>query len=96
MKKFVLIHYGFVPPTPEIGAAWGKWFQDYGSMMVDNVGPLMGGKEVKDGQVTDLPLGPESITGMSIVNAASWDEAMAMAKANPAIHSCRVYEQGAM
>jgi hypothetical protein len=56
----------------------------------------LGGKEVKDGLVTDLPLGPESITGMSIVNAASWDQAMAMAKANPAIHSCRVYEQGSM
>ena len=27
MKKFVLLHYGFEKPTPEIMAAWGKWFE---------------------------------------------------------------------
>jgi len=26
VKKFVLLHYGFERPTPEIMAAWGKWF----------------------------------------------------------------------
>jgi hypothetical protein len=27
VKKFVLLHYGFEKPTPEIMAAWGKWFE---------------------------------------------------------------------
>ena len=34
MKKFVFLHYGFEKPTPEIMAAWGKWF---GSMKDDIV-----------------------------------------------------------
>ena len=26
MKKFMLLHYGFETPTPEIMGAWEKWF----------------------------------------------------------------------
>jgi len=33
VKKFVLLHYGFEKPTPEIMAAWGKWFES----MKDNI-----------------------------------------------------------
>jgi hypothetical protein len=27
VKKYVMLHYGFEKPTPEIMAAWGKWFE---------------------------------------------------------------------
>ncbi|MBK8840828.1 MAG: hypothetical protein IPO30_19740 [Hyphomonadaceae bacterium] len=27
MKRFMLLHVGFEKPTPEIMAAWGKWFE---------------------------------------------------------------------
>ena len=27
MKKFMILHLGFEKPTPEIMAAWGKWFE---------------------------------------------------------------------
>lgn len=27
MKRFMLMHIGFENPTPEIMAAWGKWFE---------------------------------------------------------------------
>ena len=27
MRKFVFLHYGFEKFTPEIMAAWGKWFE---------------------------------------------------------------------
>jgi hypothetical protein len=33
VKKFVFLHYGFEKPTPEIMAAWGKWFES----MKDNI-----------------------------------------------------------
>ena len=34
MKKFVLLHYGFEKPTPEIMAAWGKWFESMKDLCV--------------------------------------------------------------
>ena len=27
MKRFMLLHFGFETPTPEIMAAWNKWFE---------------------------------------------------------------------
>ena len=27
VKKFLLLHYGFERPTPEIMEAWGTWFE---------------------------------------------------------------------
>jgi hypothetical protein len=39
-----------------------------------------------------LPLGPESITGVSIVSADSLDEAEKMARSNPYVSSIRIYE----
>src|ERR1700740_27956 len=35
VKKFVLLHYGFEKPTPEIMAAWGKWFEATKPHMVE-------------------------------------------------------------
>lgn len=91
MKKFVLVHYGFEKPTPEIMAAWGKWFESIKDNAVDNLG-LRGGREISKEGTKDLPLGPESITGISIVNAESLEDAERMARGNPYISSIRVYE----
>lgn len=97
MKKFVLMSVGFVPPTPEIGAAWGKWFGLIGDRMVDGGNPLGPGKEVsKDGEVKDLPLDLDATTGYLIINAEDMDEAVEIAKACPSITSMRVYEAAAM
>ena len=35
MKKFVLLHYGFEKPTPEIMTAWGKWFEAMKDKIID-------------------------------------------------------------
>ena len=91
MKKFVLLHYGFVKPTPEIMAAWGKWFESMKDNTIDNFG-FSGGREISKAGIKELPLGPESITGISIVSAGNLDEAEKMAKSNPYISSIRVYE----
>jgi hypothetical protein len=91
MKKFVLLHYGFEKPTPEIMAAWGKWFEATKPHTVD-MGGLGNGREISKGGTKDLPLGPDSITGFTIVNAANLDDAEKLAQGNPYISSIRVYE----
>src|SRR5437899_12069885 len=82
MKKFVLLHYGFEKPTPEIMAAWGKWFEATKPHTVD-MGGFGNGREISKGGTKDLPLGPDSITGFMIVNAANLDDAEKMAQSNP-------------
>jgi hypothetical protein len=92
VKKFVLLHYGFEKPTPEIMAAWGKWFESMKDNIVDMGGHFRSGREVSKAGTKDLPLGLESITGFTIVRADSLDAAEKMAQSNPYISSIRVYE----
>ncbi len=92
MKKFLLLHYGFEKPTPEIMTAWGKWFAAMKDNIVDMGGQFRGGREISKAGIKDLPLGRESITGFTIVRANSLDDAEKMAQTNPYISSIRVYE----
>lgn len=92
MKKFVLLHYGFEKPTPEIMAAWGKWFESMKDRIIDMGGHFTGGREISKDGTRDLPLGRESITGFTIVSAESLDDAERIAQSNPFITSIRVYE----
>lgn len=91
MKKFVMLHYGFEKPTPEMMAAWGKWFETVKPHAID-MGGFGSGREISRNGTRELQLGPESLTGFTIVNAASLDDAEKMAEANPFISSIRVYE----
>ena len=91
MKKFVFLTYGFVPPTPEIMEAWGKWMASIKDSIVE-MGHLGGGREISRAGTEELPMGLESITGFMIVNAASHEDALRMAENNPYITSIRVYE----
>ena len=95
MKKFVLMHCGFEKPTPEIMAAWGKWFESIKNHTVDNLG-FASGREISRAASKELPWGAESITGISIVTADSLDEAEKIAKTCPYISSIRVYEVRSM
>jgi len=88
----MLLHYGFEKPTPEIMAAWGKWFKSVADKTVDQGGFHGGAREVSHTGSQDLPMGMESITGYSIINAESLDEAERIAQENPFIASIRVYE----
>ena len=38
MKKFMLLHFGFEKPTPEIMAAWNKWFESVADKTVEKGG----------------------------------------------------------
>jgi len=92
MKKFVLLHYGFEKPTPEIMAAWGAWFEAMKNNIVDMGGHFSRGREISKAGAKDLPLGLESITGFTIVTADSFEDAVKMAESNPFISSIRIYE----
>jgi hypothetical protein len=92
VKKYVLLHYGFEKPTPEIMAAWGKWFEATRDRIIDMGGHFSRGREISKAGTRDLPLAPDSITGFTVVSAESLDDAETIAQSNPFISSIRVYE----
>jgi hypothetical protein len=87
----MLLHFGFEKPTPEIMAVWGKWFESVADKTVEH-GGFSGAREISHSGIKDLPMGMESITGYSIINAESLDDAEKIAQDNPFIASIRVYE----
>ncbi len=91
MRRFMMLHVGFEKPTPEIMAAWGKWFESIADKTVDQ-GGFSAGREVSQSGTKDLPMGMDSITGYSIIKAESLDEAESIARENPFIASIRIYE----
>jgi hypothetical protein len=92
MKKFMFLYKGYMTPTPEIGQAWMDWFASVGDRMVDSGNPMSRGAEVTPDEVTPIETGLDSLTGYSIVNAGSMDEAVELAKTNPMITGVVVYE----
>lgn len=96
MKKFVIFHYGYEEPTPEIMGAWSKWFESIGEKIVDPGSPLGPGKEITRSGTKDLPLGAESLTGYTVIRAESMSEAEIIAKNCPMITSIRIYEAKSM
>ena len=95
MKKFLLLHYGFEQPTPEIMAAWGKWFESIADIQVAQ-GGFSAGREISKEGAKDLPWGGDSITGYNIIEAESLDAAVEIAQENPYIPSIRIYELRSM
>ena len=73
-------------------SAWGKWFESMKDDIIDMGGHFRAGREISKAGTKDLPLGPQSITGFTIVSADSLDDAEKMAQSNPYISSIRVYE----
>jgi hypothetical protein len=91
MKKFMFLHFGFEQPTPEIMAAWEKWFESIADKQIDQ-GGFIGGREISSSGSRDLPWDIESITGYNIIEAEDLDAAEKIAQSNPCIASIRVYE----
>jgi hypothetical protein len=92
MKKYMLLHFGFEKPTPEIMSAWGKWFEAVADRTVENGGFHGGAREISKSGSKDLPMGMDSITGYTIIQAENLEEAEQLAQGNPFIASIRVYE----
>lgn len=91
MKRFMLLHVGFETPTPEIMAAWGKWFQSVAEHTVENAG-LRNGREITRAGAGDLPMGRDALTGYTILSAESIEDAERLAAGNPFISAIRIYE----
>ena len=96
MKKYVIFHYGFETPTQQIMDAWNKWFASIGDKIVDPGSPLGPGREISRSGTKDLPMGLESLTGYTVINADSIDAAEEIAKGSPMITRVRVYEAMSM
>ena len=92
MKKYMFLSIGFEKPTPEIMGAWEAWFKSVADRIVEQGGLWGGAREITAGGTSDLPLGPDSITGYMIFNAETLDEATKLAEACPIVKSNRVYE----
>jgi hypothetical protein len=101
MKKFVFEYYNELTPAEREGLdssvmdAWNKWFGSLGSKMVDGGNPFgPDGMAVEKSGVSKIENHPA--TGYSIVNAASMDEAVELAKGCPVLEAkagaVRVYE----
>jgi len=95
MKKFMILHFGFEQPTPEIMQAWGKWFESIADVQVDQ-GGFAGGREISKAGTRELPWDMECITGYNIIEAEDLDAAEKIAQSNPFIASVRVYELRSM
>jgi len=95
MKKFVLMHFGFVKPTPEIMQAWEAWFSSVADKTIENVG-FSGGREISKNGTRDLPWNMESITGYTVIEAENLDAAEELTQTNPFVASIRIYEVRSM
>ncbi len=92
MKRFMLLHFGFEPPTPEIMEAWRKWFESIADKTIEHGGFHGQRKEISSDGSVDLPMDINAITGYSIIEVNDIEEAEEIANANPYISSIRVYE----
>jgi hypothetical protein len=96
MKKFLMLSYGYVEPTPEIVAAWMAWFAKVGDRIVDSGNPLGSCREVtKDGS-RDLTPAMGAAGGYSILSADSMEDAERLLEGCPIIDSVRLHEAMAM
>jgi hypothetical protein len=93
MKKFMILHYGFIKPTHEDMAGWDQWFESIADIQIER-GHFPAGREITELGTKDLPFGRESITGYTMIEAESLDEAVSIAQDCPFVDSTRIYEVG--
>lgn len=97
MKKFVVLTYGFTPPTQDVQKAWGAWFTAAGPRLVDPGSPFGRGVELTRTGRAELTLeSPSPLVGYCILNAQSLDEAEQLVSTMPIIDSVRIYEANSM
>ncbi len=89
MTNYILVYQGGTEPaTKEEGAAhmakWQAWMQGLGDAIVNPGTPTRSPKIVSADGVSD-DIGPKAMTGYTIIEAESQDEALEMAKKCPFI-----------
>lgn len=79
MKKFLLLAHGEMEQTPEYREAHKKWWSSIQDHVVDSGNPLVGGWSVtKDGAVSELTADSDPSLGYSILEAETFDQAVAL------------------
>jgi len=91
MPKYVLAYHGGGMAESEaeqakVMEAWGAWFGSLGASVVDGGNPTSMAKTVATSGVTDGG-GANPITGYSLINADSLDDAVSKAQGCPIIAS---------
>ena len=96
MKKFVILTYGFTPPTTKFQRAWGEWFKSAGPHLADPGSPFGHGVELtRDGR-TELTLqSPSPLVGYCIINARQ-PRGSRIARPHHADHRERARVRGAL
>lgn len=79
-------------PTQEIMNAWMNWFESISDKTADSGFGFGRAKEITRDGSSDLAIGPDSMTGYTIIYAENFEEAEAIAKTCPIITGIRVYE----
>jgi len=97
MKKFVVLTYGFTPPTEDVQKSWGAWFTATGPRLVEPGSPFGRGVELTANGRSELTLeSPSPLVGYCILNAESLAEAEKLVSTMPIIDSVRIYEAQSM
>ena len=91
MNTYLVLHYGFKMPTPAEMELWNQWFASLGEHMVGMNG-LSDGREITSAGTKELPFGEDSLTGYTLITAASLGDAEKIVQKCPIVASNRVYE----
>ena len=92
MKRYMLLHFGFEKPTPELMQAWKFWFGSIADRTLENAGFHGPAREISHDGSRELVMDADCITGYTMINAESIEEAEGIAQGNPYIKSIRIYE----
>lgn len=86
MGKYVYVYYAGQDTDAGDAQAWGEWFGKLGDKLVDAGNPFAeGGQAVHQGGV--MAVQDKPVTGYSIINADSLQEATDLAKGCPLVAS---------
>ena len=90
MAKYLLVyHGGGIPESPEAQAktmaAWGAWFGQLGSAVVDGGNPTGASVTVGAGGAATQGGGANPTSGYSLIEASSLDDATEKAKGCPIV-----------
>jgi hypothetical protein len=96
VKKFVMLYYGYMEPTPEVMGAWQRWFAKVGDRFVDSGNPLGDCLEVTRTGRRELSPDQGAATGYSIIAAESREDAERLLEGCPIVTSVRLYEAQTM
>lgn len=92
MKKYLLLMYGAMEPTPEAMAAMRAWFERIGDHIVDSGNPLGAAVEVTPAGARSLGPGDSPASGYTLLSAESLEEAIRLLDGCPVPGSVRLHE----